>query len=114
MAIHLKPFDPQRDFIVHVDMLCRGRAYRRGEAFEKTTVPHRTLRILYEGRSIGYPEDFKPVVPVRAAAPSFDPMRMDRKALIAELDRRKVTVDKRWNKNRLAEEVARFAHAVNG
>jgi hypothetical protein len=115
MTIHLKPFDPSRDFIAYVDMTCRGRSYDRGDPFEKTTVPHRTLRILYEGRSIGYPEDFKPVIPIRARrVDSRDGlMAMAKNELVAELKRRNVAIDRRWSKAQLVEEVARFAHAAH-
>lgn len=55
--IHLAPLDPSREFVAQRDFLCRGRTYRKNDQFDPESVTKRTLRLLYEGRSIGYPED---------------------------------------------------------
>lgn len=52
--LRLAPFDPAREFVATRDFLCRGRTYRRGQDFDRLSVTTRTLRLLYEGRSIDY------------------------------------------------------------
>lgn len=121
MAIHLAPFDAGRDLVALRDFKCRGADIQRGDPFDKSTVSGRTLRILYDGRSIGYPEDLEQVVRGKQAR---GPMTQDEKdalelnntkaelqAMLRKLD---VTVDPKWNKSDLVEEIARARNGAAG
>ncbi len=63
-------FDPERSFEANRSFTCDGRDYSPGEAFEKTSVPVRRLRQLFNRRLIRYPHEdpkriFKPGAPER-------------------------------------------------
>ncbi len=126
--IHLSPLDPSREMVAQTAFLCRGKNYHKGERFEVHSVPRRTLRLLYEGWSIGYPEDQPKIKPVAAivrtppAAPASPPetaadrkaawLRKDKPSLLAALRAKGVTVDARWGKPRLVDELLRFENAA--
>lgn len=117
--IHLAPLDPKRKMIAQRDFLCRGKNYKRGQKFNNSSVPLRTLRILYEGRSIGYPDDkpkTKPIAQTRISTidRKAELLKITNKDLITALEKLRVTVDPRWNKNRLADEIVRAEYASNG
>lgn len=116
--IHLAPLDPSRELFAQRAFLCRGRNYRRGEKFNNSSVPLRTLRILYEGRAIGYPdEQRRPAVavmvqkPARRVVVDADLVGLTKAALVAKLRDLGVTIDPRWLKPRLVEELIRFENA---
>lgn len=125
MAVHLAPFDPNRDLVVQADFTCAGQNLSKGDPFDKSLVEPRRVRLLYEARRIGYPPTDEPA-PARAKFSSRLPaMTDDDKAKMVaghskvELQRMveglKVTVDPKWTKAELVDEIARHRRGpVNG
>lgn len=121
MAIYLAPFDPRRDFVAQTDFVCRGVNIAKGDSFDKSSVPVRTLRILYDGRSIGYTAT-EPTKPPRATTPvgmtDEDKallMRKSKPALQKMVEDLHVTLDPEWTKAQLVAEIARARYgAANG
>lgn len=54
-ATWLLPFDPTREFECRRDFMA-GKPWKKADPFDKSSVPPRTLRQLYENRYIGYPD----------------------------------------------------------
>jgi hypothetical protein len=51
---HLAPFNPDRDFVTTTFFQCNGLPVEAHKPFDKTTVPARLLRLLYESHKITY------------------------------------------------------------
>lgn len=118
MAIRLAPFDPRRDFVAMRDFVCRGANVAADEPFDKSSVAQRTLRILYEGRSITYAPvaDKKPVEPPRPmteAEKSDLSLHHTKPQLAAMLAKFGVTSDPKWTKAELVEEIARARYGAS-
>jgi hypothetical protein len=118
ISIHLAPFDRNSEFVANREFLCRGRHYQRGEIFDKSSVAIRTLRILYEGRSLSVApqvqaEDPKPKSAVMTADERAELIASNTKPdLIKMLTNLKVAIDPRWNKPALADEIARARNVL--
>lgn len=54
MALHLKKFDPSREFVTAAAFRAAGVAWGKGFPFEKDSVNERTLKLLYEQRKLVY------------------------------------------------------------
>lgn len=52
-----KAFDPERDFIVRRKVTCGGEKFVPGDVFDKTLLPTRRLRQLYDQRVIMFSGD---------------------------------------------------------
>lgn len=62
-SIWLQKFDPAASFVVARSFMWASREQRPGEPFDKTSVPVRKLRLLYDARLIAM-----------GAVPAFDPL----------------------------------------
>lgn len=58
--IPLAPFDRERDFVAQRDFTLHGVNLKKGDPIEKTGCTTRTLKLIFEARAIGYPENQGP------------------------------------------------------
>lgn len=107
--LHLAPFDRDRDFVTQRAFLCRGKNYRQAAPFDKHSVSIRTLRILYEGRSIGYADDqiAEPPTPKLTAADKAELLKLDRSVLVDRATAIGITIKPRATKAVIVAEIAR-------
>lgn len=118
----LAPLDPSREFIAQSEFIFRGKRIRKGDPFDPSQATTRTLRLLYECRCVGYPEDQPKAVP--ANDPTPDPQPAPKPALDEAACRRLVTsnnrdslasmaaaegvvVDPVWTKRQIVDGIAR-------